>query len=123
MTHNTKSARLSRADKLALAKNIVAKAQVLLAGHGKPEKISDHQVTAAQIGGLKIMMITPFSGVKTGHGDFRYQLEMWQDGLGKVFGACWQPKERWANEFECFRLVKGEWLGALFEDQSGRVGA
>lgn len=123
MTHNTKSARLSHVDKLALAKNIVARAQELLAEHGKPEKISGHQFTAAQIGGLKITMMTPFSGAKTGHGDFRYQLEMWQDGLGKVFGACWQPKERWANEFECFRLVKGEWLGGLFESQGRPVEA
>lgn len=86
------TARLSHADKLALAKNIVAKAQVLLSGHGKPEKISGHQVAAAQMSGLKVMMITPFSGVKTGRGDFQYQVEIWQDGLGKVFGACWQPK-------------------------------
>lgn len=109
-----KAARLSHADKLTLAKNIVTKAQELLAEHGKPEKISGHQFAGAKIGGLKVMMATPFSDVKTGHGNFRYQVDIWQDGLGKVFGACWDPQENWANGFECFRLVKGDWIAALF---------
>ncbi len=105
--------RLCRADKLALAQEIVAKAKLLLAASGKPEQVSGHQVAAAKIGDLKVMMITPFSGVKTGHGNFRYQVEMWRDGIGKVFGACWDPQERWANQFECFRLVKGEWIAGF----------
>lgn len=105
------SARLNAADKLALAKEIVARAQTLLAEFGKPEKIGGNiQVASAEIGDFKIMMITPFSGVKTGHGDFRYQVDMWHNKIGKVFGASWDPQKRWANEFECFRLVKGEWL-------------
>lgn len=105
--------RLSHTDKLALAKEIVAKAQALLAESGKPEKVSGHQVSAAKIGDIQVMMTTPFSGVATGHGDFRYQVDIWQDGLGKVFGASWAPRERWANEFECFRLVKGEWIAGF----------
>lgn len=110
------AARLSRADKLTLAKEIVAKAQALLAEFGKPEKINCPsqnrymQVSMAQIGDLQIMMITPFSGVKTGHGDFHYQVDMWHNKIGKVFGASWDPQKRWANEFECFRLVKGAWM-------------
>ncbi|GEM_PF-6833880 len=105
------AARLSSADKLTLAKKIAARAQTLLAEFGKPEKIGGNiQVAAAQIGDLKITMVTPFSGVKTGHGDFRYQVEMWHTKIGKVFGASWYPQKRWANEFECFRLVKGEWI-------------
>lgn len=105
------TARLSSADKLALAKEIVAKAQALLAEFGKPEKIGGNiQVAGAQIGDFKIMMVTPFSGVKTGHGDFRYQIDMWHNKIGKVFGAAWAPQKRWANEFECFRLVKGGWI-------------
>ena len=105
--------RLSSAAKITLAKEIVAKAQALLALLGKPEKVSGHQVVAAQIGDLKVMMITPFSGVKTGHGDFRYQVKIWVDGLGKVFGYAWSPQKPWANEFECFRLVKGEWIAGF----------
>lgn len=105
--------RLSRADKLTLTKEIVAKAQALLAEFGKPEKISEHQVAGAQIGDIKIMMVTPFSGIKTGHGDFRYQVDMWHNKIGKVFGASWDPQKRWANEFECFRLVKGEWIDSF----------
>ena len=121
MTNKAKYARFSRHEKLAVAKEIVSKAKLLLAEFGNQERISGHQVAAAQIGDLKIMMLTPFSGVKTGHGDFRYQLEMWQDGIGKVFGACWDPQERWANEFECFRLVKGEWIDAIFQRQNKRA--
>jgi len=105
--------RLSSTAKLALAKEVVAKAQALLAEFGEPEKISGHQVVGAQIGDLKIMMTTPFSGVKTGHGDFRYQVDIWGGKTGKLFGACWGPQERWANEFECFRLVKGEWIAGF----------
>lgn len=108
------SGRLSHADKLTLAKEIVAKAQALLAEFGKPEKICGNiQVAAAQIGDIKIMMVTPFSGIKTGHGDFRYQVDMWHNKIGKVFGASWAPQKRWANEFECFRLVKGEWINGF----------
>lgn len=109
------TARLSRADKIALAQTIVAKAKLLIAASGKPEQVSGHQVAAAKIGGLKVMMTTPFSGVKTGHGDFRYQVDIWMDGLGKVFGASWEPQQRWANEFECFRLVKGEWIAGFLQ--------
>ncbi len=105
--------RLSRADKLALAKEIVSIAEVLIAQAGKPEKVSGHQVAVARSGELQVMMATPFSGVETGRGDFRYQVEMWHDRLGKVFGACWEPKERWANDFECFRLVKGDWIAGF----------
>lgn len=106
--------RMSRPDKLALAQEIVAKAKLLLAASGRPQKLnSGQQVATVKIGDLQVMMITPFSGVKTGHGDFRYQVEMWRDGIGKVFGACWEPQERWANEFECFRLVKGEWIAGF----------
>ncbi|MFA6901453.1 MAG: hypothetical protein WC236_00050 [Gallionellaceae bacterium] len=108
------TARLSSADKLTLAKNIVAHAQSLLAEFGKPEKISGHQFACAQIGDFKIIMVTPFSGVKTGHGDFHYQVDMWHSKIGKVFGASWAPQKRWANEFECFRLVKGEWIDSFF---------
>jgi len=109
-----KAPRLSRADKLALAQEIVAKAKALLAASGKPEKLNGgQQVAAVKIGALDVMMTSPFSGVKTGHGDFRYQVEMWHDGIGKVFGACWDPQERWANQFECFRLVKGEWIAGF----------
>lgn len=102
--------RLSRADKLSLAKEISAKAQALIAEFGKPEKVSGHQFSSAQIGDFSILMMTPFSGVKTGHGDFLYQVDMWHKTIGKVFGASWDPQERWANEFECFRLVKGAWI-------------
>lgn len=109
--------RLTQAEKLAVAKSIVAKAQVLLHRHGKPEKISGHQFVGARIGVLKVVMATPFSGVKTGRGNFRYQVDIWQDGLGKVFGASWAPQERWANAFECYRLVKGDWIDGFL----GRV--
>lgn len=105
-----KAARLSRADKIVLANEIVTKAQALIADAGKPESVSGHRVAVARVGALQVMMTTPFSGVKTGRGDFRYLLDIWQDGIGKVFGARWQPEEKWANEFECFRLVKGDWI-------------
>lgn len=108
-----KAARLSRADKIVLANEIVAKAKALIADAGEPENVSGHRVSVARAGALEVMMTTPFSGVKTGRGDFRYQVEIWQDGIGKVFGACWDPKERWANSFECFRLVKGDWITGL----------
>lgn len=101
---------LSRADKLALAKEIAAKAQVLIADFGKPEKVSGHQFSVAHLGDVSILMLTPFSGVKTGHGDFRYQVDVWHKKIGKVFGASWDPRELWANEFECFRLVRGAWI-------------
>lgn len=114
MSENLMRVRLSCADKLAVAKEIVAKAEKLIAMSGTPEKLNGGQrVAIAKTGDLQVMMITPFSGVKTGHGDFRYQVEMWHDKLGKVFGACWSPRERWANEFECFRLVKGEWISGF----------
>ncbi|MEW6414373.1 MAG: hypothetical protein AB1482_03875 [Pseudomonadota bacterium] len=107
------AARLSRADKIGLAKKIVAKAETLIADAGNPESMSGHRVAVARDGALEVMMITPFSGVKTGRGDFRYQVEIWQDGIGKVFGACWQPQERGANAFECFRLTKGDWVAGF----------
>lgn len=121
MTNQAKSGRFSRHEKLSVAKEIVAKANLLLAEFGNQERISGHQVAAAQIGDLKIVMFTPFSGVKTGHGDFRYQLEMWYGKTGKVFGAAWDPQSRWANEFECFRLVKGEWMETIFQRQNKRA--
>jgi hypothetical protein len=105
--------RLSRADKLVLAKAIVTKAEALLADKGSPENVSGHRAAVARHGTLEVMMMTPFSGVKTGRGDFRYQVDIWQDGIGKVFGACWDPKERWANAFECSRLVKGDWIAGF----------
>lgn len=108
-----KAVRLSRADKIALANEIVAKAKALIADAGEPESVSGHRVAVARAGALQVMMTTPFSGVKTGGGDFRYQVDIWQDGIGKVFGARWQPQERWANEFECFRLIKGDWIAGL----------
>lgn len=107
------AARISKTDKLILAKKIVTHAQSLLAEFGKPEKISGHQFSCAQIGDFKIIMATPFSGVKTGHGDFRYQVDMWHSKTGKVFGAAWLPQKRWANDFECFRFVKGEWIDSF----------
>ena len=107
------TARLSHADKIALAQTIVAKAKLLIAASGKPVPVSRHQVTPAIIGDLKVMMATPFSGVKTEHGDFRYEVDIWVDGLGKVFGAGWEPQQRWANKFECSRLVKGEWIAGF----------
>lgn len=106
-----RAVRLSHDAKLAIAQEIAEKAKALLHRFGKPEKLSGgQQVSAARIGDLEVMMITPFSGVKTGRGDFRYQVNIWRDGSGKVFGACWEPKAKWANEFECFRLVKGDWI-------------
>lgn len=102
--------RLSRADKLALAKEIAAKAQALIADFGNPEKLDGHQFAAAKIGDFTILMMTPFSGVKTGAGDFRYQVGIWHKKLGKVFGAAWEPQKPWANEFECFRLIRGAWM-------------
>jgi len=104
-------ARLSSADKLTLAKEIFHKAQALLDGFGKPETMGGNiQVVSAQIADFKIVMLTPFPGVKSGHGDFGYQVEMWHDKIGKVYGASWSPYKRWANKFECFRMVKGEWI-------------
>lgn len=108
-----KAPRLSRADKLTLAKEIISRAQMLIAQSGKPEKVSGYQFAVARAGELRVMMMTPFSGVETGRGDFRYQVDMYHDSLGKVFGACWDPKERWANAFECFRLVKGDWIAGF----------
>lgn len=108
--------RLSLADKIVLAKKIVTKARALITDAGNPENVSGHRVAVARDGPLQVMM-TPFSGGKTGRGDFRYQVEIWQDGIGKVFGACWQPQERWVNEFECFRLIKGDWIARFFGGQ------
>lgn len=106
--------RLSHDDKLVIAQEIVEKAKALLHRFGKPVKLSGgQQVSAARIGDLEVMMITPFSGIQTGHGDFRYQVNIWRDGGGKVFAACWEPKAKWANEFECFRLVNGDWIAAF----------
>lgn len=107
------AARLSRADKLVMAKEIVAKAKALLDEFGQPKKISGHQMVFAQIGEFQLLMVTPFSGVQTGHGDFRYQVDVYHTKIGKVFGAAWDPQKRWANKFECFRLVKGDWIGCF----------
>lgn len=105
---------LSHDDKLAIALEITEKAKTLLHKLGKPLKLSGgQQVSAARIGDLEVMMITPFSGIQTGHGDFRYQVNIWRDGGGKVFAACWEPKAKWANEFECFRLVNGDWIATF----------
>lgn len=114
-----KCGRMSRADKNTLSRHIAAKVAALIARHGTPEKISGHQMSGTQIGDLGIKMATPFSLIKTGKGDYRYLVDIWQGKTGKVFSAAWYPPEQSADEFVCYRLVRGAWIDSLLDLQVG----
>lgn len=94
-----KPTRLSRAEKLLLAKNIFVKAEALIDDFGKP-RTDCPDVVSAQIGDFNIVVITP------------RQIEMYHKN-DKVFCAILDPQKPSENNFKCWRLVKGDWINSF----------
>ena len=109
--------------KISEAHRVIETATFLLKDIGVNEvlKGSSGLHRSAEINDFSLLMITPFNRLETGHGDYRYGLDIWwskSEGRKKVFSALWNPKKKWADPLCLTTFQSGSWLPVFLELQT-----
>ena len=109
--------------KISEAKSVIDAATNLANAIGVNESIKGCSGTfrAAKVDDFELVMSTPFSGIRTGDGNYRYGLDIWwakNEGGRKVFSAWWDPAQKWADPFCLVTFKNGPWLSTFLALQN-----